>query len=102
MRGQSTYGIYNAASGESNTWIDLITPIFEVMHSSVGVEYVDMPDDLKKSYQYDTCGNVGRLRSIGYGKKLFTLRESVIDYVCNYLMPGEKRAQDVKSASISG
>jgi ADP-L-glycero-D-manno-heptose 6-epimerase len=84
------------------TWIDLVTSVFNAMDVPVNIEYVDMPRDLREKYQYFTVGDIGKLRSIGYGKKLFTLNKSVADYVKNYLMPGNKRMQDIKISFAKG
>ncbi|MDR1256091.1 MAG: ADP-glyceromanno-heptose 6-epimerase [Puniceicoccales bacterium] len=100
--GRPTHGIYNVASGEAHTWVELVTPVFKAMGVPVDIEYIDMPVDLEAKYQYHTLGNIDKLRALGYGKKLFTLGEAVTDYVKNYLMPGNKRMQDVKSSFVSG
>jgi ADP-L-glycero-D-manno-heptose 6-epimerase len=102
IRGRETRGIYNLASGEAHSWIDLVTPVFEAMDAPVNIEFIDMSKDLERKYQYYILGDIGKLRSIGYDKKLFSLNESVVDYVKNYLMPGNKRMQDVKSSFVGG
>jgi ADP-L-glycero-D-manno-heptose 6-epimerase len=102
VNNRTTYGPYNLGSGKARTWIDLITPVFSAMGVPANVEYVDMPENLREKYQYSTVGDIGKLRSIGYDKKLFTLDESVADYVKNYLIPGNKRMQDVKISFAKG
>ncbi|MDR3274254.1 MAG: ADP-glyceromanno-heptose 6-epimerase [Puniceicoccales bacterium] len=102
VNGRKTHGIYNLGSEEAHSWIDLVTPVFETMGAPINIEYVDMPKDLEKKYQYYTRGDISKLRSIGYDKKLFSLGESVSDYVKNYLLPGNKRMQDVKSSFVGG
>jgi hypothetical protein len=45
---------------------------------------------------------VSKLRRVGHSKKLFALDEAVTDYVKNYLIPGNKRMQDVKISFAKG
>ena len=45
-----------------------------------------MPEFLRDRYQYHTQADLTRLRETGYDKKIIPLRESVADYVQNYLM----------------
>ncbi|MDR0680059.1 MAG: ADP-glyceromanno-heptose 6-epimerase [Puniceicoccales bacterium] len=102
VENHTTHGIYNLGSREANTWIDLVTPVFHAMDVPVNIEYIDMPKSIEEKYQYYTLGNIGKLRALGYVKKLFTLREAVTDYVKNYLMARNKRIQDVKSSFVGG
>ena len=36
-------GLYNIGSGEANTWVNLVTPIFEALDKKVDIEFIDMP-----------------------------------------------------------
>ncbi len=96
INGQSCYGLYNVSSGEAHTWIDLVTPIFKVLDKPVNIEYIDMPTELARKYQYYTLGEISKIRQIGYKEELYTLEDAVIDYVKNFLLPGNKRLQDIK------
>lgn len=96
LNDHSTYGLYNIASGEAHTWIDLVTPVFEALNIQMNIEYTDMPAELAPKYQYYTLGSIDKLRSIGYNNPIRPLRDSVTDYVNNYLKKGNKRIQDVK------
>lgn len=82
-------GLYNAGSGEANTWNELAASIFSAMGRESNIEYVDMPEHLKQKYQYYTCAPIDRLRGAGYEAQVTPLREAVADYVKNYLIPGE-------------
>lgn len=87
---QPTGGIYNMGSGEANTWTSLISPVFEAMHKQPIFEFVEMPLELRNKYQYYTCANISKLRSIGYNEKITPLHDAVIDYTSNYLMKNSK------------
>lgn len=90
VEGRGTTGIYNLGSGVASTWIDLVKPIFEILDKPRRIEFVEMPENLRARYQYSTCGSIKKLRAIGYEWPLTPLREAVIDYVANYLIPGKR------------
>jgi ADP-L-glycero-D-manno-heptose 6-epimerase len=90
VNGQETAGIYNLASGIAGTWIDLVTPIFEILDRPHCIEFIEMPENLRERYQYHTRGSIQKLRATGYENPLTPLRESVTDYVKNYLIPGKR------------
>ena len=81
-------GVFNIGAGEARTWIDLVSPIFEAMNLPLDIEFIDMPEALRAKYQYRTCAGIARLRASGYGAPVTPLRDAVIDYVSNYLIPG--------------
>lgn len=81
-------GLYNLGSGEANTWIALVTPIFEALGLEVRIDFIDLPEALRGKYQYYTCAGIDRLRSSGYAAEPTPLAEAVRDYVGNYLVPG--------------
>ena len=89
-------GLYNVASGQAHTWIELVTPVFKALNKPVNIEFVDMPSELAPKYQYYTIGKIDKIRKIGYKGKVHSLNDAVTDYVTNYLCAGNKRIQDVK------
>ena len=85
MKNKIVNGIYNIGTGESNTFNDLIRPIFKSLELKENIEYFEMPDILKEKYQYYTKADISKLRSAGYEGKLTNINEAVTDYVSNYL-----------------
>lgn len=85
-------GVFNAGSGEANSWLDLAHAIFATMGRPPQIEFVDMPDYLKPKYQYYTCAPIDRIRAAGYGEAITPLADAVGDYVGSYLMKGERVA----------
>lgn len=83
-------GIYNVGGGAASTWIELVTPIFEALNLPVDIEFIDMPESLRARYQYRTCASITRLRGTGYTASITPLRDAVIDYVRNFLIPGRR------------
>ena len=81
-------GLFNVGSGEAHTWLDLVRPIFAALQVPERIEFVDMPEVLRGTYQYHTQADVSRLRATGYTRPATPLADAVTDYVANYLVPG--------------
>ena len=82
-------GLYNIGSGKAETWNSLAKAAFDALGKPYNIEYIDMPEHLRDRYQYYTCAEMDKLRSLGYDKEPMTLQEAVRDYICNYLVPGK-------------
>lgn len=95
-------GLFNLGSGQPNTWISLVTPIFAALGREPKIEFIEMPDYLRPKYQYFTSADIGKLRSAGFEREITPLADAVTDYVKNYLMPGrylgDEEVADVSSA----
>ena len=91
-------GLFNLGSGEANTWIALVTPIFAALGKEVKIEFVEMPEALRSKYQYLTMANVDKLRAAGFSRPMTPLAEAVTDYVRNYLAPGVNLGDEVTRA----
>lgn len=87
-------GLYNVGSGLAASWIDLVTPIFQVLDMPVRIEFVDMPDILRGKYQYHTCADTTRLKQTGWGGTSYPLEKAVEDYVARYLIPGLRLGEE--------
>ena len=85
-------GLFNAGSGQANTWVSLAECIFAAMDQTPQIEFIEMPDHLKDKYQYYTCAPMDQVRQKGIVAQCAPLAESVKDYVQSYLMKGELRA----------
>ena len=81
-------GLFNLGSGEANTWLSLITPIFTAMGKAPKIQFIEMPDSLRPKYQYFTKANIDKLRNSGFTQVMTPLQDAVTDYVKNYLLPG--------------
>lgn len=83
-------GLYNVGSGEAHTWLELVHPIFEALGREARIEFIEMPEALRAQYQYFTRADITKLKSTGYAGGVTPLREAVIDYVREYLVPGKR------------
>jgi len=78
-------GIYNLGTGKARSFKDLATATFNALNIPVNIEYIDMPDDLRDTYQYFTEAEMIKLSNAGYNDTFYSLEEGVDDYVRQYL-----------------
>ena len=81
-------GIYNAGTGKARSFNDLVKATFSALEKDPVIEYIDMPEDLRETYQYFTEANMEKIHSAGYVEPFYSLEEGVDDYVRNYLSKG--------------
>ena len=82
---QNKRGIYNLGTGRARTFNDLARLTFKALKMKSNIEFIDMPKDIRKNYQYFTQANIQKIRIFGYKNPFTTLEEGVFDYVENYL-----------------
>lgn len=81
-----TPGIYNLGTGTARTFEDLAKATFKAMDLKPNIQFIDMPQDIRESYQYFTEANMQKLLNDGgYSQPFFSLEEGVEDYVKGYL-----------------
>ena len=78
-------GVFNLGTGEARSFDDLVGALFSALGKEPLIEYIDMPRRLRGKYQYYTQAEMGRLRSVGYDRKMTSLEDGVRDYVLNHL-----------------
>lgn len=81
----SRNGIYNLGTGTARSFNDLVRATFTGLDLPPNIEFIDMPEDLRDTYQYFTEANMTKLRDAGYHTTFYSLEEGVDDYVRNYL-----------------
>jgi len=85
MHHRKNSGIYNLGSGQARSFNDLAAAVFSAMDKPVHIEYVDTPMDIRNSYQYYTCADMTKLKSIGYHNEFTSLEAGIMEYVSKYL-----------------
>ena len=81
----SNNGLYNLGTGKARSFYDLAVASFKGLDIAPMIEFIDMPLDLRETYQYFTEANMQKLRNAGYTNQFYSLEEGVEDYVVNYL-----------------
>ena len=89
MKHQPKSGIYNLGTGKARSFADLATATFKGLDLEPKIEYIDMPMDLRSTYQYFTEATMLKLRSVGYMDEFYSLEKGVDDYVRTYLSLGK-------------
>jgi ADP-L-glycero-D-manno-heptose 6-epimerase len=78
-------GLFNVGTGQARSFKDLMLAAFAALGEAPRIEYVDMPEAIKNSYQYFTQSKVDRLRSAGYNGGFTRLEDGVALYVKEFL-----------------
>lgn len=82
-------GIYNLGTGKARTFYDLVNATAHAMQIPLQVEWIDIPEDIRNTYQYFTEAKMQKLQEAGYNTSFFTLEAGIAEYVQDYLMPGK-------------
>ena len=78
-------GIFNVGTGAARSFRDLIGAMFAALGRAPAIEYIDMPAEIRDSYQYFTQAETGNLRRAGYNAAFTPLEDAVRHYVTTYL-----------------
>ena len=74
-------GIFNVGTGTARSFRDLIGAMLAALGHEPAIEYIDMPAEIRDSYQYFTEAETVNLRRAGYNTAFTPLQESVRHYV---------------------
>lgn len=83
-------GIFNVGGGSTVSWNRLAGAVFSAMGKAVNIEYIDMPESIRDTYQYLTCAETSKIRGAGYAVPVRSVEDAVSDYIRNYLVPGKR------------
>ncbi|AHY52981.1 ADP-glyceromanno-heptose 6-epimerase [Bradyrhizobium japonicum] len=81
----SVSGLFNVGTGKARSFRDLMLAAYAALGARPNIEYVDMPEQIRGSYQYFTQSEVDRLQRAGYNGGFTTLEDAVKAYVGDYL-----------------
>ncbi|RED38060.1 ADP-glyceromanno-heptose 6-epimerase precursor [Rhodopseudomonas thermotolerans] len=81
----SVSGIFNVGTSHARSFRDLILAAYAALGTPAQIEYIDMPEQIRGSYQYFTQSEGDRLRAAGYNGGFTPLEEAVASYVTGYL-----------------
>lgn len=90
LKNRDANGIFNVGGGTTVSWNRLASSVFNAMEKPVNIEYIDMPESIRGTYQYLTCADIAKIRATGYSEPATSVEEAVADYVRNYLVPGKR------------
>lgn len=81
----SVNGIFNVGTGAARSFRDLMHAAYAALGATPNIEYIDMPVQIRDSYQYFTQAEGDRLRQAGYNGGFTALEDSVAAYVKDFL-----------------
>jgi len=81
----SVSGLFNVGTGKARSFKNLILSAYAALGTRPNIQYIDMPEQIRGSYQYFTQSEIDRLRSAGYNGGFTALEDAVALYVKNYL-----------------
>jgi ADP-L-glycero-D-manno-heptose 6-epimerase len=81
----SVSGLFNVGTGTARSFRDLMLSAYAALGLKPNVEYVDMPQAIRGSYQYFTEADVDRLQRAGYNGGFTRLEDAVDAYVTGFL-----------------
>jgi ADP-L-glycero-D-manno-heptose 6-epimerase len=85
MATPKTSGLFNVGTGKARSFKDLILSAYGALGTKPNIQYIDMPEAIRGSYQYFTEAKVDRLCGAGYNGGFTALEEAVGLYVKGYL-----------------
>lgn len=78
-------GLYNAGTGKARSFNQLAQTIFKTMGKPIKIEYFDMPDTLRETYQYFTEADMEKLTSTRNDFQPTSLEEGIAAYLNWYI-----------------
>jgi ADP-L-glycero-D-manno-heptose 6-epimerase len=81
----SVSGLFNVGTGKARSFKDLILSAYAALGRQANIQYIEMPSEIRDSYQYFTQSEVDRLRGAGYNGGFTALEDAVALYVNNHL-----------------
>jgi len=78
-------GLFNVGTGRARSFRDLIVSAYDALGLAPNIQYVDMPEQIRGSYQYFTQSEVDRLARAGYNGGFTPLEQAVEAYVTDFL-----------------
>ncbi len=78
-------GLFNVGTGAARSFKDMMLAAYSALGASPNIQYIDMPAQIRGSYQYFTESKVDRLRGAGYNGGFTALEDAVGLYVKGFL-----------------
>jgi ADP-L-glycero-D-manno-heptose 6-epimerase len=86
----SVSGLFNVGTGRARSFKDIMLAAFAALGKTPAITYIDMPEEIRDSYQYFTESKVDRLCAAGYNGGFTPLEDAVAHYVKAYLSTSDR------------
>ena len=84
LNAPSARGIFNVGTGQASSFRAMMLAMFAALGREPKIEYIDMPFEIRDSYQYFTQASVENLRRAGFNAPLTPLNDAVTHYVTRF------------------
>lgn len=74
-------GLFNVGTGKARSYNDIANIIFKYFELEPNIEYIDIPDKIKDSYQYFTEANMDKLKQSGCNVNFCELESGIFKYL---------------------
>ena len=81
----SVSGLFNVGTGTARSFKDMMLAAYAALGAAPNIHYIDMPEQIRGSYQYFTQSEVDRLHGAGYNGGFTALEDAVDLYVKAFL-----------------
>ena len=81
----SARGIFNVGTGQAASFRAMMQAMFAALGREAKIEYIDMPPEIRDSYQYFTQAAVENLWHAGFNAPFTPLTDAVAHYVTRFL-----------------
>ena len=81
----SVSGLFNVGTGTARSFRDLMLAAYAALGATPNIQYIDMPEQIRGSYQYFTQSEVDRLQRAGYNGGFTALEDAIETYVKGFL-----------------
>jgi ADP-L-glycero-D-manno-heptose 6-epimerase len=78
-------GIFNVGTGKTRSFKDLMGALYAAIGRPPEIEYIEMPAEIRDTYQYFTQAEVANLQRAGYNAGFAPLEDTVRRYVTQFL-----------------
>jgi ADP-L-glycero-D-manno-heptose 6-epimerase len=85
LNAPSARGIFNVGTGQASSFRAMMLAMFAALGREPKIEYIDMPVQMRDSYQYFTEARVENLRRAGFNTGFTALNDAVAHYVTRFL-----------------
>lgn len=85
LKNNQVSGLFNLGTGNAQSFRELAEATFHALGLEPNIRYVEMPEELRKKYQYYTKAEMSKLREAGYDGAFMDLEAGARDYVLEHL-----------------
>lgn len=87
MENRKFSDLYNLGTGKARSFKNLAESTFSALQLHPNIEFIDIPGDIRNTYQYYTRASMDKVANAGYALPFTSLEDGILEYVTDYLIP---------------